>query len=341
MKKKQVTLLELGKRLNLSPSTVSRALNDRHRISEATRKRVKALAEELEYRPNPSAKNLRESKTYTLGVLLPRVSSHFFAEVINGIEEITISAGYNIIICQSHESVEREQKVAETLLINRVDGLLLCPSQETTDFKLFRSFIRKDIPIVFFDRFGKDFEASHVVVDDYDGAFKGVEHLIESGKKRIAHLAGPDNLTISKERKRGYLDALKKHQLPIDESLIRVCDLHTETQIKQIQALLELEQIPDSIFCFNDPTAFRAMKIVKKAGYQIPKDISILGFGNQAHAELMDPTLSTVDQHARKLGQIATQLMLDQLKLEGTDDMPEYKTVTVKTNLIIRESSSI
>ena len=195
MKKKQVTLLELAKRLDLAPSTVSRALNNRHRISEATRTRVKELARKLEYQPNPLAKSLRESKTYTLGVLVPEIANNFFARAISGIEKTAFEAGYTIVLSQSFESLEREQQVAENMLSSGIDGLLVCPSCETTDFDHFSSFMRRDTPVVFFDRIGIDFEASKIVVDDYDGAKKAINYLWEKGCKRIAHLAGPDGAT--------------------------------------------------------------------------------------------------------------------------------------------------
>ena len=339
MKKKQVTLLELAKRLNLSPSTVSRALNNRHRISEETRKRVKALAEELEYQPNPSAKNLRESRTYTLGVLIPRIANNFFSRAISGIEEVAIEAGYNIIICQSHESAQRERVVAEMLLANRVDGVLFSPSHETVEFQHFRSFLRKDIPIVFFDRFSTEFEASRVVVNDYEGAFNGVKHLIESGCKNIAHLAGPEILSNTKERVRGYCDALKTFGHTVDEGKIYYCELNEESTSSQANALLDAYTDLDAIFCFNDPIAYYILPILKSRNIKIPDDISIVGFGNEPHGHLVEPSLTTVAQPAMELGRVSTRLMIDQLDAEKEGREVDFQTITLQTALIVRNST--
>lgn len=338
MKKKQVTLLELAKRLGLSPSTVSRALNDRHRISEETRKRVKALAEELEYQPNPSAKSLRESRTYSLGVLVPEIANSFFATAISGIEETAVSSGYNIMICQSHESYEREKNVANALLSSRVDGLLVCPSRETQDFKHFSTFLRKDIPVVFFDRISMGFQGSKVVVNDYEGAMMAVEHLIKTGCKRIAHLAGPAPLSNSTERLNGYLAALDKYEIPDDESIIKICELNHTSAVLYTEELLAMENRPDAIFAFNDFVAYDAIRVIRKKGLRIPEDISVIGFSDQPMNELIDPPLSSVSQPAFDIGRVAVELMFEQLNSEEDEEVP-FQKVILETRLVLRDST--
>ncbi|MDX2249583.1 MAG: LacI family DNA-binding transcriptional regulator [Bacteroidia bacterium] len=337
MKKKQVTLLELAKRLNLSPSTVSRALNDRHRISETTRSRVKALAEELEYQPNPSAKSLRESKTYSLGVLVPEIAHNFFATTISGIEKAAIAAGYNIMICQSHESYEREKAISYALLSSRVDGLLVCPSGETQDFKHFAAFIRKDIPVVFFDRISMSFQASKVVVNDFEGSRTAVEYLIRTGCRRIAHIAGPAPLSNSTERLNGYLAALETYNIPDDDTLIRHCDM-TRAHAKQItEELLQLPVRPDALFTFNDNIAYDVIQVVKKMGLRIPEDISIVGFSDQPMSEMIEPSLTSVSQPAYSIGEVAVKLMFEQLNAE--DGQAPFRTEVLKTELVVRDST--
>ena len=339
MKKKQVTLLELAKRLDLSPSTVSRALNGRHRISEETRNRVRALAEKLEYQPNPSAKRLRESKTYVLGVLVPEIAHGFFSTAISGMENVAMNAGYNLVICQSHESVERENATSSTLLFSRVDGLLYCPSQETKEFDRYMSFLRKDIPIVFFDRFSPDFPASRVVCDDYQGAKDAVSYLIERGCKRIAHLAAPLPLTNSQHRLDGYIAAHKEAGIPIDEDLIQHVKLDQVQTASMTSAMLNKTQRPDAIFCFNDYIAYDVMKIAKAKGMSIPDDLAVIGFADAFPSSLTDPGLTTVRQPAFEVGKLATKLMLDQLNMDGTNEKPTYQTIKLATKLIIRGST--
>lgn len=339
MKKKQVTLLELAKRLDLSPSTVSRALNGRHRISEETRKRVRALAEKLEYQPNPSAKRLRESKTYVLGVLVPEIDHVFFAKAISGMENVAMHAGYNLVICQSHESVERENATSGTLLFSRVDGLLYCPSQETKDFERYMSFLRKDIPIVFFDRFSPDFPASKVVCDDFQGAKDAVSYLIERGCKRIAHLAAPNPLSNSQDRLNGYLAAHKAAGIPVDEDLIQHVKLDQSQTANLTHTLLSQPNPPDAIFCFNDYIAYDVMKIAKSKGFRIPEDLAIVGFSDAFPSSITEPDLTSVRQPAFEIGKLATKLMLDQLNRKNPQEQPVYQTIKLATRLVIRGST--
>ncbi|MEM7657131.1 MAG: LacI family DNA-binding transcriptional regulator [Bacteroidota bacterium] len=337
MKKKQVTLLELAKRLNLSPSTVSRALNGRHRISEETRNRVRALAEELEYQPNPSAKRLRESKTYVLGVLVPEIAHGYFSEAISGMEGVALSKGYSLVICQSHESSEREKQAARTLLFSRVDGLLFCPSQETKEFKFYGAFLRKDIPIVFFDRFGEGLPASRVSCNDYQGAKDAVKHLIERGHKRIAHLGAPAQLSNSQGRLNGYMDALREAGMSIDEDLIRSVNLDQPDVRGEVEKLWQGTP-PDAIFCFNDYLAYDLYLALEEKGISIPGDVSVMGFGDEGPSRLVYPKLTSVNQPARQIGEWAAKLMIDQLSMEDDEAEPDYQSISLDTTIVERGS---
>ena len=331
-----MTLLELAKRLNLSTSTVSRALNDRHRISEKTRKAVKELALELEYQPNPSAKSLRESKTYIIGVLVPELSHHFFASTISGMEDTAIQAGYKIMICQSKESYERERDVANTFLCSRIDGLIVCLSRETEDVRHLQIFQRKDLPVVLFDRVSYTMDATRVVVDDFAGAKMAIDHLVEQGYKKIAHLAGPEALTNSNDRLNGYLEGLDEHNLPIKDEWIHHCDLNGDDAAAHARQLLESDDPPDAIFAFNDYVAIDAMKVIKEKGIKIPEEIGVIGFANLPLSALIEPSLTTIEQPAQELGRKATELMLKQL--DNRDEF-EPETVTIPTKLIVRNST--
>ncbi|MCK4689585.1 MAG: LacI family DNA-binding transcriptional regulator, partial [Candidatus Marinimicrobia bacterium] len=244
MKKRQVTIKDIAKKLNISPSTVSRALRDHPDISTQTKKRVNSLAEELDYQPDSIAQSLKKRRTNLIGVIVPEIKHNFFSAAISGIEEVAYRAGYAIIVSQSNESYDRECVNVRALISNRVAGLLISISQTTEISDHFKLLERQGIPFVFFDRVCEDIEASKVVVDDFHGAFKAVEHLINSGYKRIAHLAGPKHLSISQCRLNGYLSALKKHEIPYDENLIVHGGLNEEDGIKGFQKLLKLDQLP-------------------------------------------------------------------------------------------------
>ncbi|MGV3640208.1 MAG: LacI family DNA-binding transcriptional regulator [Adhaeribacter sp.] len=337
MKKHQITIIDIARELNLSKSTVSRALTGHPKVKAATREAVLALAEKLDYQRNMLAINLVKSQSNTLGIIVPEFVTSFFPQVIIGAQEEALRAGYNIIISQSNESYETEVANAKVMLANRVDGLMVSLSKETRNFDHLKIFQRKGIPIVFFNRVCEEMQVPKVVVDDYDGAFKAVEHLIRTGKKRIAHLAGPDSLLVSRKRLNGYLDALRQYQQPVVEELIIPYDLTVEKVKIYVKHLLELEEPPDALFAINDPTAIEAMQIIKKKGLRIPQDIAVVGFSNDYASALIEPSLSTVAQPMQEIGRSAVQLLLDQLDR----DMSEWKAITrtLKTELIIRDSS--
>ncbi|MGV3505469.1 MAG: LacI family DNA-binding transcriptional regulator [Adhaeribacter sp.] len=337
MKRHQITIIDIARELHLSKSTVSRALTGHPKVKASTREAVLALADKLDYQRNMLAINLVKSQSNTLGIIVPEFVTAFFPQVIIGAQEEALRAGYNIIISQSNESYETEVANARVMLANRVDGLMVSLTKETRNFDHLKIFQRKGIPIVFFNRVCEEMQVPKVVVDDYDGAFKAVEHLIRTGKKRIAHLAGPDSLAVSRKRLNGYLDALRQYHQPIVEELIIPYDLTLEKVKIYVKHLLELEEPPDALFAINDPTAIEAMQIIKKKGLRIPQDIAVVGFSNDYASALIEPSLSTVAQPMQEIGRSAVQLLLDQLDR----DVSEWKAITrtLKTELLIRDSS--
>lgn len=338
MKSNQITIKDLARELNISPSTVSRALKDHPDISPETKKLVNDLAQKLNYEPNSIALSLRSQKTNTIGVIVPEIVHFFFSTVISGIEEVAYDAGYTVMFCQSNESYEKEVRDTKALLAHRVDGILASFSKETTNFDHFKEVERKNIPIVFFDRIIKAMDASNVIVADYDGARKATKHLIEQGCTRIAHLAGPKLLNISKLRLDGYLDTLKEHNIAVEEGYIQDCGGgYKEEGFKCAQNLLQLSKRPDAIFANNDMAALGAMQAIKEAGLKIPEDIAVIGFSNWHFSEVMEPKLSTVAQPGREMGRAATRLLIEELN--SKEDVVEHKTEILPTELIIRGSS--
>lgn len=256
--------------------------------------------------------------------------------MISGIEEIAHKAGYNVMIFQSNESYQREMDNVQALLSSRVDGVLVSMSKETKDYSHFRELRDNGIPIVFFDRVCNDLSSDNVIVDDFAGAFAAVEHLIEIGCKRIAHLSAPQHMLLAQNRQKGYRQAMLKHKVPIDESLVIKCDSFDEAIIKTPD-LLNMAEPPDAIFAVNEMTAAGALSVIKKFGLKVPQDISIVGFTDGIVSRVSDPSLTTLEQHGLEVGLKAAELLVDRI-VEGNMDY-EPVTKVVKTNLIVREST--
>ncbi len=336
MKRTQVTIKDIAAELNISPSTVSRALRDHPDISIKTKQEVNALAKELDYHPDSIAQSLKQRHTNLIGVIVPEIKNNFFSASISGIEEIAYRAGYAIIVSQSNESYEREVLNIRALISNRIAGLLISISRGTTQDDQFRLLERQQIPFVFFDRVCEGVEASKVVVDDFNGAFKAVEYLIDSGYTRIAHLAGPRHLSVSQYRLNGYLSALKKHKIPYDERLVIFGGLDEEDGYDGLSKLMELDVLPDAVFAANDPVAIGAFEKIKEQGLRIPQDIALLGFCNNPISRLVEPTITTVNQPAYQVGKRAAELLIEQI---NSPDNFVPRKVVLKTELVIRNST--
>lgn len=342
MKSVQITIKDIARELGISPSTVSRALKDHPDISKDTKIAVNALAEKLNYQPNIVALNLRTRKTNTIGVIIPELVHFFFSTVISGIEDVAYNAGYNVILTQSNESLEREKRDLKALYNSRVDGVLMSISRETTEFDHIESIIAKGTPIVFYDRFYPNENNSKVIIDDYASAKEAVNHLIEQGCTKIAHLQSAPHSSIAKERYRGLKDALKEKNLPCPDNFLQECPTGTiEAGFLAMSNLLSLPDRPDGIFANNDVLAMGAMQAIKKAGLKIPHDIAIIGFSNWFYSSMIDPPLSSVDQPGFLMGQEAAKLLIRQIEKSEKDEdaviVPETKILSTK--LVIRESS--
>jgi LacI family transcriptional regulator len=337
MAKKRTTIHDIAKELDITASTVSRALKDHPRISESTKKSVVAMAEKMNYQPNSIAAALRRGNSNLIGVIIPTVDRNFFASVLRGIEDVLNGTNYNVIICQSSDSLEKEKSNIKALLEAQVDGIFASYAKETTDFKHYEEVHNRGIPLILFDRMQDSFDVDAVVIDDYLGAFKATEHLIEQGCTRIVHFSGPQNVSIYRDRKRGYEEALKKHDLPFDEEFILNSDLKLEAGKSLAEEIISWDQLPDAIFSSSDYAAMGAMEVFKNNGLRIPEDVAIVGFSNESFTSIVDPSLTTVDQHSKKMGQFTANLFLDRMQEK---DIPHTPSKTVlNPELIIRKSS--
>lgn len=337
MNKQHVTIIDIAKALGISKSTVSRALSNHPNVHKQTKKDVIKLAKKLDYQKNIFSVNLKRRTSQTIGIIVPEFHRPYFPQIIVGAQEVAKEHGYNLIIAISDEKYEVEVANAEVMLRNQVDGLLVSLTKETKNYNHLSQFLRRQIPVVLFNRVCDELIVPKVIVDDYEGAFNAVEHLVLSGRKRIAHLSGPESLKICKKRKEGYQNCLKKHGLPIEEELIIHYDLNVDKANIYINDLLGLDKRPDAIFCINDPTAAEAIKAIKKFGLAIPQDIAVVGFSNDYLSTLIEPELTTVNQPVKTIGSTAAKLLIEQMNR----DFKDWKapTTTLKTELIIRDSS--
>lgn len=337
MRTSQVTIKDIAKKLNISVSTVSRALRDMPEIHPDTKKAILKLAEELDYQPNQLAKNLAKSSTKTIGVIVPNLSYYFFSAVLNSIEEAAMQAGYSVLVCQTNESHAKEVTNIQNLMRGQVEGLLISLSRDTDNCEHIHRLLQKNIPLVLFDRYMNDLDASKVIVDNHAAAFKATEHLIENHCTKIGFLAGPPHLLISNQRLAGYKAALEKYGLEFDNRYVFHCDYTKENAIAQTLAMMELDPPPNGIFAVSDRVAFSTIFALKSKGYQIPQDVAIVSFNNEPVCEFLTPSLSSISQPIDQIGRESVRLLLQQI--EATEDIIPKKVSVLDTELIVRESS--
>lgn len=344
--KRKVTLKQIAKELDVSISTVSKALRNSSEISEDTREKVKAFAKLYNYRPNNIALSLKNRKTKTIGVIIPEVVHHFFAKVISGIENQAAKSGYNVIVGLSNESFDREVINMEMLANGSIDGFILSISKETLmqqDYHHFEETINQGMPIVMFDRVIDDIKCDKVVVDDSKGAKQAVEKLINNGCKTIALLTTKDYVSVGRLRTKGYIDALEENKImPKAELILKVDDKliseeYLEETERNIEELFKANPKIDGVFAVNELYAITAMKVARRMGLKIPDDIQVIGFTDGVLSKHATPPLTTVSQHALKMGEKAAELLIRRLEKEDYED--NFETVTIETELIERETT--
>ncbi len=329
----QITLKDIAKALNLSPSTVSRAMKNHPAISTGTRKLVRAYAEEHKYKPNTLAMQLRTNRNNTIGVIVPEIVHYFFSTVLSGIQHEAEREGYNLLFCHSNEDYDREVRSVETLLDARVCGILASQSKSTDKYAHFQEIIDNDVHLVFFDRICTGINTDKVVVDDYLGAFNAVEYLIDTGCRRIAFLGSTAAMPIANNRRMGYEDALRKHKLPIVKEMSRICDT-IELAREVIPEMLLNEPAPDAFFCINDEVAAYCIQIAKTAGFKIPDDISVIGFDNIKNSCSFDPPLSTYNVPREELGKEVANYLIG---VFGENQL-QFSEIVIRCGYVPRDS---
>jgi LacI family transcriptional regulator len=337
MKKEKSTIHDIAKKLNITASTVSRALKDHPRISETTKQAVHIAAKKLNYQPNNIAAALRNGRSNIIGIIVPTIDRSFFASVVRGIEEVANTKNYNVMICQSYDSYDKEVATVEALLNSRVDGIILSVTKETENFDHLNKVIAKGIPLIIFDRGNDQLEVSQVVINDYLGAYNAVEHLIKQGCRRIAHFTSSRKISIYKERMRGYTEALRAHDIPVDESMIIESELQLEDGRQGMLQLLKFAEIPDAVFSASAYGAMGAMQILKEKNINIPEQVALVGFSNEVFMSFTEPALSTVDQHSLRMGNAAAEIFLEEIADKNKKFIPQK--IVLKPELIIRQSS--
>ena len=331
-----LTMKDIAREFGISVATVSRALKDSPRISEERRKAIQTYAREHNFYPNAIGEALRHSRVMPqriIGVIVPEFTHYYFSSILTGIEEAASARGFNIMVALSNEKYEREARICENFHRTKVCGVIVSQAKDTRNYDHYQKLIDAGIPLVFYDRICTGVNASRVVVDDYMGAYNAVTHLIETSCQRIAFYGGPMQLEISKNRYNGYKDALLKHGLAVDESIVRVCDNRAEAEAITPE-ILALDHRPDGFFAVNDDTAIGILYTVKRAGLKVPEDISICGFTNGQRAIACDPMLTTVEQRGLLVGEEAAEILMD--KVEGLSPIEKVEKRVVRTRLIIR-----
>lgn len=337
--RRKVTLKQIAKELDISISTVSKSLRDSHEISEETRQKVQAFAKLYNYKPNNIALSLKNKKTKTIGIIIPEIVHHFFATVISGIEQVANEKGYNVIVCLSDESFDKEVINLEMLASGSTDGFIMSLSKETQqkkDFHHIEEVINQGMPVVLFDRITNDVFCDKVIIDDQQAAYDAVNFFIERKYKNIALITTVDYVSVGKLRTEGYLKALKEHKINIQNHLLLKIEDIDNCQ-ENIKELLQNNEI-DAVFAVNELFAVTAIKTALKLGKKVPEDVAVIGFTDGIISQFSTPTITTVSQNGIKMGQKAAKILIDRLEKEEEDE--QYTTEIIETNLVFRESTT-
>jgi LacI family transcriptional regulator len=335
--KRRVTLKDIAIALNISPSTVSRALNGYHSISDETVRQVKEYAEKHNYVPNTLAVNFRKSRTSLIGLVVPHIVHHFFSTTISGVIETAKKHGYHVLVSQSGDVKSGEVFACRTLLGIGVDGLVISVSNETFEAEHLQDFLDEGKPIVQFDKITDHIDSPKVVVDDFNGAYQAVKNLIDNGYKKIAHLSGRMEVKNAQGRFQGYKKALEDHGLEFREDWVKGCwDIVEQEGFDFTRELMESPNPPDAIFCITDLVALGSMKYLQSAGYDVPSQVGLMGFSNWMLSEYITPNLSSVDQHGFEMGEKATEILINLIREHS---LGEEELIEMKTELIVRRSS--
>lgn len=331
MKKKRISITDIANALQVTPSTVSRALNGGGKVSEKKKLEILSLAKKLGYRPNPIAKSLLENKTHTIGLIIPEFTHHFYSRMLAGIESVTTEAGYQLLICTSNEKQTQEIKSIQTLLDARVDGILATISKMDDKFEHLQEVMDSGTPLVLVDRFSEEIETPYVISDDFKGAFSAVDHLCQSGCRNIMYIKGPENLSTTFNRYMGYKEALRKNEIALKEEFI--LEGSDPDLAEKITSCLRNFPI-DGAFTYSDYLAFEIYKVASELKIPIPDRLAVIGYADEPISTYISPTLSTVNQQPYEMGAMGANYLMNKIK----DSTIPLETTSVETVLILRES---
>lgn len=333
---KEVTIYDIAEALNVSPATVSRGLKDHPGIRKDTKRKILDTAKKMGYQYNTFASNLRRKKTNTIGVIVPRLNSYFMSTVIAGMEKLVNENGYNLIISQSQESFKKEVAGVNTMYNSRIDGLMVSLAYDTKDTEHFEALLKKNIPIIFFDRILEHPGCTSIVIDNRQAGYDATKHLLDQGCTRIVHLSGSLNRNVYADRLAGYKQALQERGIPFEPELVisnYLSDMGGEDAAQQI---LKMKKKPDGVFAANDTSAVACMRELKQAGVRIPEDIAFVGFNNDPVSKVIEPNLTTVNYPGQEMGEVAAATLLNKLNKSNTANL---NTIVLRHELIIRQSS--
>jgi len=334
---KEVTIYDIARETGVSSATVSRSLKDHPSISDKVKKKIKEKAEAMGYRTNTFASNLRTKKTYTLGVIVPRLDSNFMSTVLAGIEKIANENGYNLIISQSFESQKKEVANTITLFNSRVDGLIVSLASDTNDMTHFTRYLNKKIPILFFDRVCDNLDCINIIIDNFKMGYEITRHLLEQGCRKIMHITGNQNRNVYLDRLRGYKAALEEYQIPFNPEMVIETNLSIIDGINIAHEIVKSENRPDGIFIANDACASGCLTTLKANGIKIPDEIAVAGFNNDPISQLVEPKLTTVNYPGLEMGEMAAKLMINHLN--GSSNLSITNQIILRAELLKREST--
>ena len=336
-KNSRITIHDIARELNITASTVSRALQDNPRISIKTRESVRDMAKKLNYQPNIIASSLRKGRGNTIGVCIPRINRHFFSNVISGIETIANNAGYHTLIAQTYEDYYKEVANVNALMNSRVAGIIMSLSAQTKEYSHVSRIVENGVPLVMFDRVYESLEVSTVVLEDFSGAYQATGQLIDAGCKNIAHLSGPTHTNVYRNRKQGYKQALKDHGFKVPGKEMIKNALTREAGYQATQCLMNQSNKPDAIFAAGDFSALGALIWLKEHGFKVPDEVAVVGFANEPFTALIEPALSSVEQHGYNMGKEVARLFLKEIEHSEENNKPQK--IILEPELIVRESS--
>ncbi len=342
--KKKITLKQIARELEVSISTVSKALKNSREISKDTTEKIQAFAKLYHYKPNNIAISLKNRRTKNIGVIIPDIVHHFFTTVFRGIEQFADTRGYNVIACVSDESFEKEVINMELLANGSIDGFIMALSAETqqkNDFHHLKEIIDQGMPLVLFDRVTDEVICDKVVINDFEASYMAVKKLIDNGRKRIALVTTESYLNVSEKRAQGYYKALKDHNLELDESLILRLPYQFEDETKSEAFFAANKNKLDAVLCVNEIFAVRSMRIAQKNGIRIPEDVAFIGFTDGILSKLASPALTSVAQHGERMGEIAAKMLIEKIERDDEKELEEetFRTEVIEATLIEREST--